>query len=327
MLLLLTAPPVPPWHGALPPPPLARPLPLPASAIVLQDANEATFEALSQNSDFYGSTGFHAATLAIIWNKHRAKMSARLGGMRESMLIIHFYMLFVYMHCLPLSSSWSAHMAYCRSGERKTYSKTTFWGNVRPIVAYLDEHLDELELGARDDPYNHGTGELAVGVKEIVDTFPFVIKSRDKIHQNPKYGKFVLKFQIMCTFTGRITRCSGAYAGRIHDATIYDREFDYSDHIVLGDKAYIGSYQCLTALIGRQSYVQRVRQKHLNSFRVRIEHLIGFVKSHGLFDRPRDWTRATLQFAEQLVGIVVQCKSVEIKDAGGRNRGCGPWAH
>jgi len=133
----------------------------------------------------------------------------------------------------------------------------------------------------------------------------------------------------MITFTGRITRCSGAYAGRIHDAAIYDREYDYSDHIVMGDKAYIGSYQCLTAKIGRQSHLQRLRQKHMNRFRVRVEHTIGFVKAHGLFSRPRHWggRSSTLTFAEQMVGIVVHCKSIEIKNAGGRFEGIGPWEH
>jgi len=309
------------------PPALPPPLALPP-CVTPQDATEATFQDMSQHANFYGSTGFTAVTLAIVWNTHKDGMSERLG-VKQSVLIVHFFMVFVFMHTLPIYSSWTAHMAFIKFGRRHSYNKSIFWKHARQIVAYLAEHLDELELSARDDPYNHGTGELACGVKEIVDTFPLVILSRDTKHQNPKYDAHVLKFQIMITFTGRITRCSGAYAGRIHDAAIYDREYDYSDHIVMGDKAYIGSYLCLTAKIGRQSHLQRLRQKHMNRFRVRVEHTIGFVKAHGLFSRPRQWggRSSTLTFAEQMVGIVVHCKSIEIKNAGGRLEGIGPWEH
>ena len=191
----------------------------------------------------------------------------------------------------------------------------------------MAEHIDELELSARDDPYNHGTGEMAVGAKEIVDTFPFKILSRDAKHHNVKYGAFVLKFQILCTFTGRITRLSKAYGGRVGDARIFDLEHDGGNHIILGDKAYIGSYMCLTAKKGRQPYLQRLRQKAMNRFRVRIEHTIGYIKEHGLFRRPKDWSRASLPFAASLVKIVVNCKSIEIKDRGGRYAGIGPWPH
>jgi hypothetical protein len=48
-----------------------------------------------------------------------------------------------------------------------------------------------------------------------------------------------------------------------------------------------------------------------------------------LFSRPRHWggRSTTLTFAEQMVGIVVHCKSIEIKNAGGRLEGIGPWEH
>jgi len=134
-------------------------------------------------------------------------------------------------------------------------------------------------------------------------------------------------FQVLCTFTGRITRLSQAYNGRKGDAKIFDLEHDGADHIILGDKAYIGSYMCLTAKKGRQPYHQRLRHKHMNRFRVRIEHTIGFIKAHGLFRRPKDWSCAGLAFAASLVKIVTHCKSVEIKDRGGRYPGIGPWAH
>jgi len=281
---------------------------------------------MSQHYGVRGSTGFRADTLAIVWNKHAAGLSARTK-INPRLLILHFFMVFVYMEHLPISSSWSGQMAFMKHGNRKKYSKARFWKHARPIVAYLSEHIDELELTARDDPYNHGTGEMAVGAKEIVDTFPVKILSRDVKHQNPKYGAFVLKFQVMCTFTGRITRLSQANGGRVGDARIFDLEHDGTDHIILGDKAYIGSYMCLTAKKGRQPYHQRLRHKHMNKFRVRIEHTIGFIKQHGVFRRPKDWSRASLSFAASLVKIVTHCKSIEIKDRGGRYHGIGPWPH
>ena len=163
---------------------------------------------MSQHYGVRGSTGFRADTLAIVWNKHAAGLSARTK-INPRLLILHFFMVFVYMEHLPISSSWSGQMAFMKHGNRKKYSKARFWKHARPIVAYLSEHIDELELTARDDPYNHGTGEMAVGAKEIVDTFPVKILSRDVKHQNPKYGAFVLKFQVMCTFTGRIAASRG----------------------------------------------------------------------------------------------------------------------
>jgi hypothetical protein len=275
----------------------------------------------------YGATGFKSSTLAIIWNKHRRGLSAFCGNRRESLLIVHYFMVFVYMQNLPSRSNWGGSMASVRRGYRKVYKKDRFWRNARRIVTYLAEHIDELDLNARDDPYNHGTGEMSVGVKEIVDTFPMKILTRNTDHQNSKYGCFVIKFQIMCTLLGFITRLSRAYAGRCADARIFDFEHDGAGHLILGDKAYIGSYRCLTAKKGRQPYLQRLRQKHMNRTRVRIEHMIGFVKSHGLFRRPKDWTKATLPFAAQLVKIVTHCKNIELKDKGGRYPRIGPWAH
>jgi len=287
----------------------------------------ATFTELSQHRCVYGSTGLQARTLAIVWNKHADGLAHRTK-VKHRFLLVHFFMVFVFMHHLPIAASWSGQMAYMQRGRRKKYSKSTFWKHSKSIVSYLAEHIDELELTARDDPMNHGTGELAVGTKEIVDTFPFKILSRDVQHQNPKYGAFVLKFQIMITFTGRITRLSQAYPGRVSDARIFDLERDGAKHIILGDKAYIGSYMCLTAKKGRQPYLQRLRHRNLNHHRVRIEHIIGFIKRHGLFKhRTKDWTRASLPFAASLVKIVTHCKSIEIKDRGGRYKGNGPWPH
>ena len=61
--------------------------------------------------------------------------------------------------------------------------------------------------------------------------------SRNINHQNSKNGKFVIKFQIMCTLLGRITRLSPAYAERCADASIFDHEHDGANHIMPGDKA------------------------------------------------------------------------------------------
>ena len=78
-----------------------------------------------------------------------------------------------------------------RHGHRKIYKKARFWRHARRIVAYVAEHVDELELDARDDPYNHGTGELAVGVKEIVDKIVTHCKSvelKDEAGRWPRMG-------------------------------------------------------------------------------------------------------------------------------------------
>ena len=174
---------------------------------------------------------------------------------------------FVYMNHLPKVDSWSAHMAFIKFGVRNVYSQSTFWCHAKKIIWYLSNNIDELELNMRDDPYNHGTGELAYRVKEIVDTFPLYIKSRNIDCQNTKYKGFVLKFQLMCTFSGRITRLSRPYCGRVSDATIFNLEHDGAPHIVLGDKAYIGCFQCLTAAKGMQPENVRLRNRHLNYYR------------------------------------------------------------
>jgi len=273
---------------------------------------------------------------------------------------------FIYMNHLPKVDSWGAHMAFVKFGERVVYSQSCFWCHAKKIITYLSNNLDELELNMRDDPYNHGTGELAYRVKEIVDTFPLYIKSRNIDCQNTKYNGFVLKFQLMCTFSGRITRLSRPYCGRVADATIFNLEHDGAQHIVLGDKAYIGCFQCLTAAKGAQPENVRLRIRHMNYYRqvtaatppplplallpapfparahtislphnaprahsVRIEHTVRRVKMHGLFHRPKDWSRLGFAFAGALVNIVTHATSVEIKDIGGvydtfHN---GPWAH
>ena len=63
----------------------------------------------------------------------------------------------------------------------------------------------------------------------------------------------------------------------------------------------------------------------LNHFRVRVEHIIGRVKRHGLFRSIRQWRGH--DFAAACVRLVVQLKSLEVRFAGDLYAGNGPWAH
>ena len=210
---------------------------------------------------------------------------------------------------------------------------------------------NKLEPDARNNPYNHGCGETEVHVKAIVDTFPFVMHDRSPGHYAPKYKKAVMKFQIDVTFLGRIARLSRWYEGSVHDGTIYEDNFDGEP--VVGDKAYIGKPLCVTASRGQVSPAQELRNQvlpplplphlltiacltlppappplmlqMLNHFRVRVEHIIGRIKRHGLFRAIRQWRGH--DFAAACVRLVVQLKSLEIRFAGDLYAGNGPWAH
>ena len=58
---------------------------------------------------------------------------------------------------------------------------------------------------------------------------------------------------------------------------------------------------------------------------MRVEHITGRVKSHGLFRAIRQWRGH--DFAAACVRLVVQLKSLEIRFKGDIYAGNGPWAH
>ena len=72
-----------------------------------------------------------------------------------------FFMAFVNMQNLLLQSSWCGQMAHATRPPQDLQEG--------PLMAAFAphrsprRHVDELELDAHADPYNHGTGELAVG--------------------------------------------------------------------------------------------------------------------------------------------------------------------
>ena len=211
-------------------------------------------------------TGFSSAHLAYVWNTYgahlkpvnwRPKAFKCRAGRSYSITILHFFLLFTFIHLYPLTSQMPHTLRV--KGFKRGIGKTTFRKQIVPMAMTLALVMNEVQWDDRLDQSNHHAF-FPVGVTTVWDTAPIYVATPsdpriNKLLYQPKYKNCCFKVQIAVTFTSQIVYFSALHVGAAHDGTIFNdtleehpfEEWEYG----LGDKIY---QRMKRILIGHRRY-------------------------------------------------------------------------
>lgn len=191
--------------------------------------------------------------------------------------------------------------------------------------------INELDYSLRLSPYNHCI-HFPIRVTGIVDTFVVHISNPIEYRVakslfNPKYGGFVLKWQVIVDFIGNYLFLSGPhvlYDGIIFERTLMDHPMNPWE-LLLGDGHYIKLDQVLTPF--RRHHVLSKQEIIFNSilsfYRARVEHCIRRVKAHSMFDQVY---RGSWEVIDWAIKVIVHTTNVECRFRP-KYAFVGPWWH
>jgi hypothetical protein len=157
------------------------------------------------------------------------------------------WQLFRVLFFLKTNPTWQAMRVETRAKDKRTIRRSIL-RHTRILAERMQHDVDRVWASRRDlgQPPDYAR-RLFNDVTFLVDTFPIVI-TRSKRKQwrratySGKYKQFVLKAQMICSFTGIPLRVTGPHAGVRADIDIFRQHKPPIDanELGLGDKAYYG---------------------------------------------------------------------------------------
>lgn len=293
------------------------------------------------------ATGYSCEVLDYIWQIYSTQLANRLAAlerpvsMHEDLLAGYFFAALVYIHHYP---RWNKFVSQVISNRRVgKLSETKLYTIVYPVIACLSQVVDEVHWDDRFDNMNHGSHFMRDRFTTIFDGSNINISNINRTSENPlrrlmcrllfngsKYNHCCYKFMIGITFTGVIVHFTGLHLGTLNDNVILDeyppdfRDWEWG----LGDGAFENSQHILIKYQQPDGGVLTRDEVYFNSifnyWRLRVEHIIGEVKNHSIFDHV---FRGSVGLLEAALKLTIHMTNVKLKMALPRYETCGPWPH
>jgi len=234
----------------------------------------------------------------------------------------HVYLVYQYLHMYP-------KIRQCKTifGISASSFKEIFY----PTIEAMATRINELDYILRLSPYNH-VYHYPSRVTAIVDTYVVHVScpSQGRLARalyNPKYGGFVLKWQVVVDFLGNFLLVTGphvAYDGHIFNYTTNLHPM-YPWELWLGDGHYIGLPTVISPYRRDHPLTEgEVKYNLIHSFyRSRVEQSIHRIKFHNIFSNVY---RGSWEVLDWAMKIVVHTTQVENR-LRPKYALFGPWYH
>jgi hypothetical protein len=234
-------------------------------------------------------TGFTEPELREMWDLINEACPDRLRGPDYSNQR-YYYLLMKYLHSVPTQDgpncTWAATMCTNLGGP---CSLSAFYANSVPIGEVAAMHAKAFSWSDRLAPNNHHP-LMPFYVTTAVDGFPVVIKQpKDKetfkLFNSGKYRLTCVRGElVICIGTGHIVAFGWPYRGCANDAKMRTAEEANTpmlpNEIMIGDKAYKASTNCLTGYIrpphGSLTTEQKAFNNTFNGVRQRVSFWSSF---------------------------------------------------
>jgi len=239
---------------------------------------------------------------------------------------------------------------------------STFRRVCHPLLQHLAATMDEVKWSSRLHPMNH-TPIWPYYVTHIKDTFcvPVAdshIRIFSSLLYSTKYHTAGLKCEVTCDFRGHIADSKfPAGTAQAPDYTIHNERVQNGEIVLLPWEYGLadGAYRGCTQLIAKYpidfnnlynpatrshsvyvplTYEQELLTAMVSHDRQRIEHIVGFVTYHDLFQKKYRGEYSQLRDAVHLTmnmtNVKIRMFAVNATDANGRSRysdTIGPWQH
>ena len=294
------------------------------------------------------ATGYPSAHLAYVWNQYceflepvnwRPSWFTCRRGRSYTQTVIHFYFVFVYIHCYPRQEQCPSVLR--ARGMQTGLSHRSFSRNVMPIALALAVCLREVVWSDRLDPFNHHP-YFPVGVTTIWDMVPLYVatpadKRQERLIYQPKYKNCVFKMEVAVTFSMQIVYFSGPHLGTANDNEIFNQGTRSGQHVFeeyeygLGDKIYQTAEHILAGHRnppgGSITDAQRLENDKLDFCRSAVERVFAALTDHAAF-HTRPGFRGTLEALTAFAYITIHVTAALFRHQPSRQPAKhGPWSH
>lgn len=285
------------------------------------------------------ATGYESIVLDYAWDKYGStcieNLPAKARALPRWKIKAYWFMGLVYIHHYPRWNKFISSILTSRATGPISCHK--FYSYVLPILVEFSKVIDEIKWDERLHPMNHGSHMFKDRFTTIFDgTNINVLNVRaDKklqrlLFSGSKYNHCCVKIMIGITFMGTIVHYTGPHAGTLHDEKILQQhppDFEPWEW-GLGDGAFLSNPHILVKHIqpagGLLTKPQVTINTIFNYWRLRVEHIIGEIKRHDMFDGVFRGSYVTLKSA---IDLTVNMTQIKIKLSLPRYRTLGPWGH
>ena len=287
------------------------------------------------------ATGYSSEVLDYMWAKYSSALNDKLRsisgfiGVPHQLRKAYWFLALVYIHHYP---RWNRFIStVLHTPITGSISCQKFYSRIVPILCSFSQVVDEIQWEDRLHPLNHGSHMFKDRFTTIFDGTNIDVSNvrtdrnlQRVLFNGSKYNHCCVKIMIGITFQGTIVHYTGPHIGTMHDEKIleaYPPAFEPWEW-GLGDGAFKSNHHILVKYQQPANGILTADQVAMNTifnyWRLRVEHIIGEVNRHDMFDGV---FRGSYILLKSALDLTVHMTQAKIKFSLPRYRTCGPWGH